>query len=70
MLNFDWLNGISLETAKWIFLGLYILIALLILLLPKKFIYQGLKKIEWYHNLKLWSIALLGFIFTVYYFFD
>ncbi len=70
MLNFDWLANVSVETAKWFFLGLFILMAIVILFIPKKFIYQGIKNIEWYHNLKLWSIALLGFIFVVYYFFD
>jgi hypothetical protein len=70
MLNFDWLAHISVESAKWVFLGLFIFLGALILFIPNKFIYQGLKKIEWYHNLKIWSIGLLGFIFVVYYFFD
>ena len=70
MLNFDWLADISMASAKWVFLGLFILIGIIILFIPNKFIYQGLKEIQWYHNLKIWSIGLLSFIFVVYYFFD
>ncbi len=67
MLNFNWLADIPVEAAKWIFLVLYMLIGLAILFIPNKFIYEGLKIIRWYHNLKIWSIGLLGFIFVVYY---
>ena len=67
MLNFNWLADISVESAKWIFLILYILIGLSILFIPNKYIYEGLTKIRWYHNLKIWAIGLLGFIFVVYY---
>ena len=67
MLNFNWLADIPVEAAKWIFLVLYILIGLAILFIPNKFIYEGLKIIRWYHNLKIWAIGLLGFIFVVYY---
>ncbi len=70
MLNFDWLANVSIESAKWVFLGLFILIGVIILFIPRKFIYQGIKDIKWYHNLKIWSIGLLSFIFVVYYFFD
>ena len=69
MLNFDWLADISVESAKWIFLILFMLIGVLVLLIPKEFIYEGLEKIRWYHNLKLWAIGLLGFISFVYYIF-
>ena len=70
MLNFDWLAGIDIDSAKWIFLVLFILIGGLVLLIPKDFIYEGLEKIRWYHNLKIWAIALLAFIFVVYLYFD
>jgi len=69
MLNFDWLSNVSIESAKWIFLILFMLIGLAIISLPNKFIYEGLEKIRWYHNLKLWAIGLLGFISFVYYIF-
>ena len=63
MLNFNWLADIPIDSAKWIFLILFILF------IPNKFIYEGLEKIKWYHNLKMWAIGLLGFIFVVYYIF-
>ncbi len=69
MLNFNWLADIPVESAKWIFLCLYILIGVIVLFIPNKFIYEGLEKIRWWHNLKIWAIGLLAFIFVVYYIF-
>lgn len=69
MLNFNWLADIPIDSAKWIFLILFILIGVMILFIPNKFIYEGLEKIRWYHNLKMWAIGLLSFIFVVYYIF-
>ena len=69
MLNFNWLADITVESAKWIFLILFMLIGVLVLRIPNKYIYQGLEKISWYHNLKIWAIGLLAFIFVVYYIF-
>lgn len=69
MLNFNWLADIPIDSAKWIFLILFILIGVLIMFIPNKFIFEGLEKVRWYHNLKMWAIGLLGFIFVVYYIF-
>lgn len=69
MLNFNWLADIPIESAKWIFLILYILIGIAVTFIPNKYIYQGLDEIRWYHNLKMWAIALLALIFVVYYIF-
>ena len=69
MLNFNWLADIPIDSAKWIFLVLFILIGVMVLFIPTKFIYEGLENIRWYHNLKIWAIGLLGFIFVVYYIF-
>ena len=69
MLNFDWLSDISPETAKLIFFGLYILIGALVLLLPNEYVYEGIKKEDrhWWNNLKLWSLAVLSILATIYY---
>ncbi|MBM1105135.1 hypothetical protein JQC67_03180 [Aurantibacter crassamenti] len=69
MLNFDWLSGVSAETAKMIFFGLYIFIGALVLMLPNDYIYEGIKKEDrhWWNNLKVWSIAVLSILATVYY---
>jgi hypothetical protein len=69
MLNFDWLAGISMVVAKWIFLVLFILIGLLVTRIPKAYIYEGIEIPRWYHNLKLWAWGVLAFIFVTYYVF-
>ena len=69
MLNFDWLADISMNAAKFIFLGLYLFIGILVLFVPKEYVYEGLKEHHWYHNLKIWAILLLFFIGFVYYIF-
>jgi hypothetical protein len=71
MLNFNWLSGVTPEQAKWIFLGLFILIGLLVLLIPRDYIFEGVPKEEryWYMNLKLWAWVVLGILFYTYYIF-
>ena len=69
MLNFDWLAGIPMGVAKWIFLVLFILIGLLVNTIPKDYIYEGVEKPRWYHNLKWWAWGVLAFIFVTYYIF-
>ncbi len=71
MLNFNWLSGVSQEGAKMIFLGLFVLIGLLVLLIPREYIFEGVPKEErhWYMNLKLWAWIVLGIIFYTYYIF-
>lgn len=71
MLNFDWLSGISQETAKNIFLGFFVLIGILVLLVPTDYAYEGIKKEDrhWWNNLKLWSILSLSLLFLIYYLF-
>jgi hypothetical protein len=66
MLNFDWLRGVSPTAAKGVFLVLFIVIGLLVLMIPKAYIYQGLAHPRWYHNLKLWAWGVLLFIFVTY----
>ena len=69
MLNFDWLAWLTMEEAKGVFLGLFFLIGVLILFLPREYIYEGIGHPRWYLNLKLWSIGVLLFIGSVYYMF-
>ena len=69
MLNFDWLTGIPMGIAKGVFLVLFAVIGLLVLLVPSDYIYEGLENPRWWHNLKLWAIADLAFIFITYYIF-
>jgi len=69
MLNFDWLTGIPMGIAKGVFLVLFAVIGLLVLMIPSDYIYEGLENPRWWHNLKLWAIADLAFIFITYYIF-
>jgi len=65
-LNFDWLKWVSLPAAKGVFLGLFILSGLLVLMIPKGSIYEGVENPRWWHNLKLWALGVLAVIFTIY----
>ncbi len=69
MFNFDWLSGVSQETAKMIFLGLYALIGLLVLIIPNEYVYEGIAEEDrhWWNNLKLWSITVLTILGSIYY---
>ncbi len=69
MLNFDWANGISTDTAKGIIIGLFFVIGVAVLFLPKKYIYAGVEEPHWYHNLKLWAITALVIIACTYLYF-
>ena len=66
LLNFDWLSGFPTPAAKWIFLGLFIAIGVVVCLIPRDYIYEGLEHPRWYHNLKLWAIGALLTIFVTY----
>ena len=67
MLNFDWLRGVSPAAAKWVFLTLFLLSGVLVLLIPRAYIYEGVERPRWWHNLKLWALGVLAIIFTIYY---
>ena len=69
LLNFEWLSGVTMGTARGVFLVLFVVIGILVLLLPKDYIYEGVKDRRWWHNLKLWAIGDLAFIFITYYIF-
>jgi hypothetical protein len=65
-LNFDFLRDVPPAAAKGIFLGLFIVSGLLVLMIPKKSIYEGVEDPRWWHNLKLWALGVLTIIFTIY----
>ncbi|MHC4535042.1 MAG: hypothetical protein ACYS6K_13925 [Planctomycetota bacterium] len=66
LLNFDWLKWVGDDAAKYVFLVLYVLIGILVWLLPKDYIYEGVENPRWWHNLKLWAMAVLAMIFVTY----
>ncbi len=67
LLNFDWLRGVSMTTAKGVFLGLFVVSGLLVLTIPKASILEGVENPRWWHDLKLWALGVLAVIFTIYY---
>jgi len=69
ILNFEWLTNVAITPARGLFLGLFIVIGILVLLIPNDYIYEGVEERKWWHNLKLWAWLDLAFIFTVYYIF-
>ena len=69
VLNFDWLAGLSVGAAKYVFLALFVFIGILVLLIPNDYIFKGVTKRKWWLNLKLWAIGDLAFIFITYYIF-
>ncbi len=66
MLNFDWLKWVSMPAAKGVFLALFALSGLLVLMIPKASILEGVENPRWWHNLKLWALGVLTVIFTIY----
>ncbi|MDN5217075.1 hypothetical protein QQ020_33700 [Fulvivirgaceae bacterium BMA12] len=71
MLNFDWLSGVSAETAKWIFLIFFGLIGVLVVLIPNDYVFEGVPQGDrrWWNNLKLWAIGVLLILSFIYYIF-
>ena len=69
VLNFEWLSGLSIGTAKNVFLVLFVVIGIMVLLIPNDYVYQGVKQRRWWLNLKLWALADLALIFFTYYIF-
>jgi hypothetical protein len=71
MLNFNWFQDFSPETAKIIFLVLFSLIGLMVILIPNDYIFEGIEKADrrWYMNLKIWALMVLGSLFYTYYIF-
>jgi len=69
MLNFDWLRSVSPAVAKAVFLGLFVISGLLVTMIPREYVYEGVEHPRWWHNLKLWALGVLAIIFTIYYVF-
>ena len=71
MLNFDWLSGVSQESAKIVFLVMFVLIGIVILFIPNDYIFEGIEanRRRWWNNLKIWALGALALLFFTYYIF-
>jgi len=69
ILNFDWLAGISVGTARWIFLALFMAIGVLVCLISSDYVFEGVAERRWWRDLRLWALATLASIFVTYYIF-
>jgi len=66
LLDLDWLKDVSPAAAKGVFLALFILSGLLVMAIPRQYIYEGVASPRWWHNLKLWALGVLAIISTIY----
>jgi hypothetical protein len=66
LLNFEWLKGVSPGAARGVFLALFLLSGLLVMLIPRAYVYEGVENPRWWHNLKLWALGVLLIIFSIY----
>jgi len=66
MLNFDWLSGIPMGAARWVFLVLFIFIGRLVWLAPDSYVFEGVEHPRWYHDLRWWAVGVLATIFVTY----
>jgi len=57
MLNFDWLRWVPMPAAKAVFLALFVVSGLLVMVIPRQYIYEGIESPRWWHNLKLWALV-------------
>jgi hypothetical protein len=66
MLNFEWLAGVPIAAARWIFLGLFILIGGLVWRVPADYVFAGVKQRRWWLDLRWWGTGVLAMIFVTY----
>ncbi|MFQ5632387.1 MAG: hypothetical protein ACE5I1_26760 [bacterium] len=69
MLNFDWLSGISLNSAKLIIVFLFIALGVFVYSLKHTYVTEGVSRPRFYHNLKYWAYAIILLIILIYLYF-
>ena len=66
VLNFEWLAGVPMTVARWVFLGLFILIGALVWRIPADYVFAGVKQRRWWLDLRWWGTGTLAMIFVTY----
>ena len=46
MLNFEWLAGVPIAAARWVFLGLFMLINVLVWRIPADYVFAGVEAVS------------------------
>ena len=69
MLNFNWLNGISIGFAKAIVSFTFVIPLIFALIMKKSYIYAGAANMKIWRNLKFWIILLCAIVISVYQYF-
>ncbi len=69
MLNFNWLNSVSVGWAKFFVLMAFIAPLVFALSLKKSYIYHGAADHAWWRNLKLWVLFIVGVQLVIYLYF-
>ena len=66
MLNFEWLSNVPVHVARWIFLGLFVLIGIGVWRIPTHSIFAGIDERRWWYDLRWWATGALMLIFITY----
>lgn len=66
VLNFEWLAGVPMPAAHWVFLGLFILIGVLVWRIPADYVFAGVRQRKWWLDLRWWGTGTLAMIFVTY----
>ena len=69
MFNFDWLAGVPIESAKILFIASFIGLGLWVMRLPRSYVMEGAVEAPWWRDLRLWTLAILGILSGIYWYF-
>jgi len=69
MLNFDWLSGLPLGSAKLIIILLFVLLGAFVFRQKDVYVFEGISRPRFYHNLKYWTYLILILLSLIYFYF-
>ncbi|RME00846.1 MAG: hypothetical protein D6814_02780 [Calditrichaeota bacterium] len=69
MLNFDWLNSVSVGVARGIILGIFGLIVIAVWFLRREYVLESVDAPRPWHNLKWWATGVMILLGLLYLYF-